>query len=161
MNDTKKRLTAALLTLLCLALAGCGTSGDAPAASALSCKEIADQVQSAVGFAGLTDAPASYLEKRLLIDAADLDSWVMRRDTSGASPEMILVLQVKPGADQNAVKRAVEEYREEMILQYRDYQPDQVFKLVNSRVMENGARIAWIVSPDAGKAQAALGSGWK
>ena len=158
MTALKKWMLPALLLALCLILAGCGSSDPA---EKRTCKEIADQAQAAAGFAALTDVPASYLEKHLLIDSADLKDWVMRRDTSGASPEMIIVLQVKDGADQKAVRQAVQEYREEKILEYRDYQPDQVFKLENSQVLENGSMIALIVSPDAAKTNAALGSGWK
>lgn len=160
MTAWKKWMLPALLLTLCLILAGCGSS-DAGAQESRSCKEIADQAQAAAGFAELTDVPASYLEKHLLIDSADLSDWVMRRDTSGASPEMIIVLHVKDGADQKAIRQAVQEYREEKILEYRDYQPDQVFKLENSQVLENGGLIALIVSPDAAKTTAALGNGWK
>ena len=160
MTLLKKALLAALLVCLCLALAGCGAKEAAPQA-ARSCREIADEVQAAAGFAELTDVPAAYLEKHLLLDSADLADWVMRRDAGAASPEMIIVLQVKEGADRKAVRQAVADYREEKILEYRDYQPDQVFKLENSKVLENGSMIALIVSPDAAKTTAALGSGWK
>ena len=85
----------------------------------------------------------------------------MRRDTDGASPEMIVILQVKEGASREEVKKALTEYREEQIASYRDYQPEQVYKLENSRVLENGNRLALIVAPDAAKAVSALGGGWK
>ena len=160
MTALKKALLPVLLLILYLTLAGCGSSGTAPA-SALSCKETADRVQAAAPFAELTDVPASYLEKHLLIEADDLSDWVMRRDAGAASPEMIIILQVKDSADQKTVRQAVADYREEKILEYRDYQPDQVFKLENSKVLENGDRIALIVSPDAAKTTAALGAGWK
>ncbi|MBR4359994.1 MAG: DUF4358 domain-containing protein [Clostridia bacterium] len=157
-NPVKRLLAGLLLAAVCLAMAGCGApASDTPA---LSCQALADRVQAACEFAGLTDVPESYLEKHLLIDAADLEEWAMRRDTDGASPEMILVLKVKSGADQAAIRKAVEEYREERILQYRDYQPAQVFKLENSKVLQNGPLIALIVAPDAAKAVSALGGGW-
>ena len=38
---------------------------------------------------------------------------------------------------------------------------DQVVKLENARVMENGAYLVLSVSPDADKTAAALGAGWK
>lgn len=156
---TVKIMLALLGIAACLTLTACGASDGAKAA--LTCREIADQVQAACGFGELTDVPESYLEKHLFVDAADLTEWVMRRDTDGASPEMIVILQVKEGASREEVKKALTEYREEQIASYRDYQPEQVYKLENSRVLENGNRLALIVAPDAAKAVSALGGGWK
>ena len=155
----KKRL---LLLLTCLAffLTGCGEKkADAPAA--LSCRELADLAAASAAFLGMTDANQKYLEKSLLISADDLKDWVFRRDAEGASPEMILILEVKEGADQAAIKKAVQDYLEERILLYRDYQPDQLFKLENAKVLEKGRFIALCVSPDAEKTVSALGDGWK
>lgn len=148
-----------MLLTLCLALTGC-TSARKDAAP-LSCAGVADALQKAVAFTELTDVNENYLEKYLLIEADDLSSWVMRRDTTRATPEMILVLEVKEGANQAEIKQAVQEYHEEQIFQYRDYQPGQMFKLEGAKVMENGAFIVLAVSPDAAKVNAALGTGWK
>ena len=152
-----KKSMLMLLLVLCLALAGCSAKEAAP----LTTAGIADAVAKATGFVALTDANESYLEKYLMIEAEDLSSWVMRRDATRATPEMILVLEVKAGADQAAIKQAVQEYHDEQIFQYRDYQPGQVYKLENARVMENGAFIVLAVAPDAEKVNAALGNGWK
>lgn len=153
-----KKTLLTLLMLLCLLLAGCTAK---EAAAPLNCADIAEQVQKAAAFAELTDVNESYLEKYLLIEADDLASWVMRRDATRATPEMILVLEVKAGADQAAIKQAVQDYHDEQLFQYRDYQPGQVFKLEGAKVMENGAFIVLAVSPDAAKVNAALGNGWK
>lgn len=153
----KKNLLALLLILI-VALTGCSAPEKA---APLSCEEIADQVQKAAKFVTLTDANESYLEKYLLIEADDLASWVMRRDATRATPEMILVLEVKSTADQAAIKQAVQEYHDEQLFQYRDYQPGQVYKLENAKVMENGTFIVLAVSPDAAKVNAALGGSWK
>lgn len=153
----KKTLLAALL-MLCLLLAGCTPAKES---APLTCAGVAEALQKAAAFTELTDVNESYLEKYLLIEADELESWVLRRDVSRVTPEMILVLEVKSGADKAAIKQAVQEYHDEQILQYRDYQPDQVFKLEGAKVMENGAFIVLAVSPDAAKVNAALGNGWK
>lgn len=153
-----KKTLLALLIILCLVLTGCAKDKES---APLSCAAVAEQVQNAAAFAELTDANEAYLEKYLMIEAEDLASWVMRRDATRATPEMILVLEVKAGADQAAIKQAVQEYHDEQLFQYRDYQPAQVFKLEDAKVMENGAFIVLAVSPDAAKVSAALGNGWK
>lgn len=154
-----KKTLLALALLLCLLLCGCAKEDTA--SQPMTCAEIADEVQKAAAFVELTDANEKYLEKYLMIEAADLASWVMRRDATRATPEMILVLEVKPGADKAAIRQAVQDYHDEQLFQYRDYQPAQVFKLEDARVLENGAFIVLAVSPDAAKVNAALGGGWK
>lgn len=152
----KKALLCVSL-ILCLVLTGCSAKQEA----ALTTQGIADAIAKATKFAELVDADEKYLEKYLLIDATELASWSWKRDSSRVTPEMILVLEVKPEADQAAIKQLVQEYHDEQIFQYRDYQPDQVYKLENAKVLQNGAFIVLAVSPDAAKVNAALGNGWK
>lgn len=154
----RKLLLALVLTALCLLMTSCG---DKQEELTLTCAEIADKVQAAVDFTELTATNESYLEKYLWIDAVDLDDWVLLRDATRATPEMILVVKVKEGADMAAIRKAAEDYHSEQILAYRDYQPAQMPKLEDAKVMENGRYIVLIVSPDAAKVNAVLGNGWK
>lgn len=157
-----------ILFVLSLMLSGCKSQSDgakksagATAAPSLTCKDYADRLQSAAEYGEMTDANEKYLEKYLLISASDLEDFAFRRDNDGASPEMILILKVKSGADQAKIKKAVQEYLEERTLQYRDYQPEQLFKLEQAKVLENGPFIALAVCKDEAKAISALGGNWK
>ena len=151
----KKKMWPLGLLLLCLALllSGCGkpqpAGQDAQAQADLTCAQWADKIQAAAAFAKMTDVNQKYLEKTLLIQADTLSDWAFRRDGEGATPEMILVLRVKAGEDKTAVIQAVRDYLEERTLQYRDYQPDQLYKLENARILMKGSLIALSVSPDA------------
>ena len=157
---TQKRiLLAALCLLLCILLTGCGNTGESVAN--LTCAQIAEKAQAAASFVPLTDVNVNYLEKYLMIDSDDLEDWVMRRDATRATPEMILVLKVKAGADQADIRQAVQEYHDEQIMTYRGYQPAQMPKLESAKVMEQGQLIVLVVSPDAAKVNTALGGGWK
>lgn len=158
----KKMLVALMTLMLCLVLAGCSDSDDTASTENLTCAQIAEIAEKAADFMPLTEAPDKYIEKYLLIDAeAELDDWDLRRDASRATPEMILVLKVKPEADQAFIKQAVQDFHDDQIMAYRDYQPEQMPKLESAKVLENGPFIALIVSPDATKVNAALGKGWK
>ena len=163
----KTILMPALLLCLALLLTACGDAKKTePAAAetpkpALTCAEFADLVQTAVGGAAMTDVNEKYLEKTLLIQATELSDWTFRRDGEGVTPEMILVLRVKDEKNLEAVKKAVQEYLEERTLQYRDYQPDQLYKLENAKVLEKDGMVALCVTADAEKAANALGEGWK
>ena len=168
MKRMKRKTWTVCLALLCLALLLTGCGKEQPAKeqaaqteAALTCAQWADRIQGADEFAQMTDVNEKYLEKALLIQASALSDWAFRRDGEGATPEMILVLRVKDGEDKAAVVQAAKDYLEERILQYRDYQPDQLFKLENAKIMVRDDLIALSVSPDAEKAAAALGAGWK
>ena len=155
-----KRLLLVVCLMLCLVMTGCGGKKNGLDVNAMTCAEIAQLAQDAADFMELTDVNASYLDKYLWIDEADLDDWAMRRDATRATPEMILVLKVKEGADMAAIKQAVQDYHDEQILTYRDYQPAQMPKLESAKVMVNGRCIVLVVSPDAAKVNEALGGGW-
>lgn len=155
----KNVLLAVCCGLLCLLLTGCAAAPQE--ALTLSCAEVAEMIQTAAEFAELMDVNEKYLEKYLMIEADDLEDWAMRRDATRATPELILVLKVKPDADQADIKLAVQEYLDEEILLYRDYQPAQMFKLDSAKVLENGQYIVLAVSPDAAAVNTALGDGWK
>ncbi len=154
-----KLLLMALL-LVCL-LCGCAAEKKAEEAAPKTCAEWADAIAASAGFQELADANAKYLEKHLMVEADSLEDFCLRMDNTRATPEMICVVKVKAGVNQAEAKKALEDYRKEQITVYRDYQPDQVVKLENARVMENGAYLVLSVSPDADKTAAALGAGWK
>lgn len=152
-------IVCSLLLLLALLLTGCGQ--EAPKAGTdLTCAQWADKIQAAAEFAAMTDVNEKYLEKALLIQASSLSDWAFRRDAEGATPEMILLLRVKPDEDKTNVIQAVKDYLEERLLLYRDYQPDQLFKLENARIMEKDGLIVLSVCSDAEKANSILDSGW-
>lgn len=156
----KKTACCCFILLICLLLAGCG-SQTTQAAETRTCAEIADAAQQAAGFRELKDMTQKYMEKYLLVDAADFDDWIMRRDASKDSPEMVIVLKVKEGADQAAIKKLVQEFLDEQISLFKGYQPEKVFMMENAKVREKGRFIALLVSPDPEKSDAALGEGWK
>ena len=154
-----KKATSILLALaLLLTAAGCCAEA-APAE--MTCAGLAEAVLKTAEFRELTDMTERYVEKYLILSAEDLDEWVFKRDATRATPEMILLLKVREGADQALIKQSAQELLDEQLLQYRDYQPGEMFKLENARVMENGPFLALIVSPDAMASYAALGEGWK
>ena len=156
----KKILCCCLVLVACLLLSGCGQQTP-QAADTRTCAEIADEVQRAAGFRELMDMTEKYMEKYLLVDAADMEEWVMRRDASKATPEMVILLEVKEGADQAAIKKLVQEFLDEQISLFKGYQPEKVFMMENAKVQEKGRMIALLVSPDPEKSDAALGEGWK
>ncbi len=154
-----------MIILLCLALflcllCGCGAK-EQPAAMNKTCAELADLAAASTAFQELADANAKYLAKHLMVDAEMLEDWCLRMDNTRATSEMICILKVKHETDQKTVKESLEDYRTEQAAIYRDYAPAEAVKLEKARVLENGAYLALIVSPDADKTASALGGGWR
>ena len=133
----------------------------AEAPSEMTCESLAEMVLASADFRELKDMTERYLEKYLILSAEDLEEWVFKRDASRATPEMILIMKVREGADQALIRQTAQELRDEQLLEYRNYQPAEVFKLENTQALENGRFIALIVSPDPQASIAALGEGWK
>lgn len=156
----KKIRLLCLAALLTYILCGCGANQQSEALNK-TCAELADAVYASVDFQKLTDTNDKYMAKHLMVTMVDLEDWCLRMDATRATPELICILKAKPDADKKAVKKALEFYLSEQLTIYRDYQPDQAVKLEKAKIMENGAYLALVVSPDANKANAALGAGWK
>ena len=152
----KRTLCCLLLFIFLLSGVCCA---EAPAE--MTCESLAEAVLASADFRELKDMTERYLEKYLILSAEDLEEWVFRRDPTRATPEMILIMKVREGADQALIKQTTQELRDEQLLEYRDYQPAEVFKLENTKALENGPFIALIVSPDPQASIAALGDGWK
>ena len=150
---------ALLLIVLSLLLCGCAQE-KAPAAQE-TCLSIADRVQKSQAFQELTEVNESYLEKYLLLSPQEVSEFSFRRDATRATPEMILVLKASPDANQADIKALLGDYHQEQLLQYRDYQPEQLFKLEQAKVLENGPFISLAVCKDEAKAISALGGNWK
>ena len=87
--------------------------------------------------------------------------WAFRLDATKVTPETILFLEVKEGADKTLIRQALESYLAEGRSVNANYQPEQAYKLENARVLEKGSILSLVVSPDAGKTNAALGNGWR
>ncbi len=148
---------AAIILMLCLLLTALPCAAEEPA---MTCEALAQTVLQSATFRELTDMTERYLEKYLIISAEDLDEWVFKRDATRATPEMVLILKVRDGADQAAIRQGAQDLLDEQLLLYRDYQPAEVFKLENAKVVENGPFVALIVSPEPLVSLNALGSGW-
>ena len=153
---TRKRLPA-LLLLLILLLTGCAAKEAKPAPS---CAEAARKVQESANFQELTEMTKAYIAKHLFVEEALLKDACMLRDATMATPEFILIAEAANEKDAALLKQAAQEYLDEMLPQYRDYQPEEMPKLESAKVLTKGNRVALIVSPDAAKTTAALESAW-
>ena len=147
----KRVLCCVILALIMVSVCACGEPKTAPA-----CVEITEQIRNAAPFQTLTATSEKYILRHLLLDAEQLEDSSLLSDETGATPEMILAVKAASEKELSAVKEAVQEYLDEMLLQYRDYQPDQMPKLENATVRVFGTTVVLIVSPDKVKTDKVL-----
>ena len=146
-----------LLMIALLLLTGCAAKETKPV---LSCAEVAQKVKESAGFQELTEMTKAYIAKHLFVEEETLKDACMLRDATMATPEFILIAEAADEKKAGELKQAVQEYLDEMLPQYRDYQPEEMPKLESAKVLTKGSRVALIVSPDAAKTTAALESAW-
>ena len=148
----KKRFCA--LIFLCFYLAGCKAA--APEKPAITCADAAKQIEQSAGFQTLDAMTEKYIAKYLMIDMSVLNDYVMLADATRATPEMILLLQAKEEKDIPALQQAMNDFLQEQLTIYRDYQPLEMPKLESAKVTVLGTVLALIVSPDANITDAEL-----
>ena len=146
-----------LLMIALLLLTGCAAKETKPV---LSCAEVAQKVKESANFQELTEMTKAYIAKHLFVEEETLKDACMLRDATMATPEFILIAEAADEKKAGELKQAVQEYLDEMLPQYRDYQPEEMPKLESAKVLTKGSRVALIVSPDAAKTTAALESAW-
>ena len=154
----KKKAGIVLLALaiLCL-LSACGPGAAQPA----PCADVLAAIEQAQPFNELVPLSDKLLQKYLNIDAALLADAAMSMDGTRVTAEQIVVLTA---ADEKAladIQAALKAYLESFIVQYRDYQPDEVPKLENAVLQTRGLQAALIVSADWSAAKTALDEVWE
>ena len=154
----KKKAGLLLLALVVLSIVSACGPGAAPAAP---CADVLAAIEQSQPFNELVPLSDKLLQKYLNIDDALLADAAMSMDGTRVTAEQIVVLTA---ADEKAladIQAALTAYLDSFIIQYRDYQPDEVPKLENAVLQTRGLQTALIVSADWSAAKAALDEVWE
>lgn len=158
MMRRKMRIMAALLAMALLI-------GGAVAAHAEEEPTPAERVLAVVlegqAFEEMTALSVKQIEKYLGVDMAWLSDMAMAMDASRATAEAVVVLHASDEEASRLLEEALLAYRDDTLLQYRDYQPAEVPKLEGAVLERNGLWVALVVSGDARAAKDALRAAWE
>ncbi len=157
MQPFKKAGLALLALVMLYVLTACGPG----AAQPVPCADVLAAVEQAQPFSELVPLSDKLLQKYLGIDAALLTDAAMSMDGTRVTAEQIAVLTAADEKALAAVQAALSAYLDSFILQYRDYQPDEVPKLENAVLRTRGLQTVLIVSADPALAKSALDGVWK
>lgn len=156
-----KRLIAMLL-LLCVVLAGCSAPDAAKDAAPKDCAEVSKAILASQTFPDtMTEQTGKRMNKVLGLEEGMIAQGVMTIDASRATAEAVIVLTAASKDTLPQVQQLLEMYRTSMLMQYRDYRPDEVPKLEAAKVETRGLQCVLVIAGDQAKAKTALENAWK
>lgn len=152
----KPFLLAALLLGCWLSLLACAAPKPLPKAEA-----VVAAVQASQAFSELTPLDEKSAVEYLGLPQGQYSDYAASFDASRYTPEGIIVLTAKEDKDVKPLQGVLQEYLDSVIAEYRDYQPDQVYKAQQARVRVHGRQLALSIGADDAKAQEALTKLWQ
>lgn len=156
-----KRLIAMLL-LLCAVLAGCSAPDAAKDAAPKDCAEVSKAILASQTFPDtMTEQTGKRMNKVLGLEEGMITQGVMTIDASRATAEAVIVLTAASKDTLPQVQELLEMYRTSMLMQYRDYRPEEVPKLEAAKVETRGLQCVLVIAADQAKAKTALDNAWK
>ena len=114
--------------------------------------EITAKIQEDVKFPGMAEIGADRMAGYYDVDADKIDSYSAYICGSGAYPDEIAVFKMKSADDVNAVKSVLEKRVENQSATFKDYTPDEMYKIDGNNVVTSGNYVALIICADNAKA---------
>lgn len=114
--------------------------------------EITAKIQGDVKFPGMAEIGSDRMAGYYDVDADKIDSYSAYICGSGAYPDEIAVFKMKSADDVNAVKSVLEKRVESQSATFKDYTPDEMYKIDGNNVVTSGNYVALIICADNAKA---------
>ena len=114
--------------------------------------EITAKIQEDVKFPGMAEIGADRMAGYYDVAADKIDSYSAYICGSGAYPDEIAVFKMKSADDVDAVKSVLEKRVESQSATFKDYTPDEMYKIDGNNVVTCGNYVALIICADNAKA---------
>lgn len=176
-NSITKRIMAGIIcTMIAVSICGCSggnaqssatesTASSEASSTAGSSTEVSDnteatgtaaeitaKIQADVKFPGMAEIGTDRMSGYYDVDADKIDSYSAYICGSGAYPDEIAVFKMKSADDVDAVKTMLEKRVENQTATFKDYTPDEMYKIDGKNVVTNGNYVALIICADNAKA---------
>lgn len=167
-NVTKKIIAGLICAAVAVCVCGCssGTATDSSASSTTESSSETDSVSTAASASDITEKILSEIEfpSKAEIEEGRRDNFyeVEEKDkidsysayicASGAYPDELAVFCMKSSADTAAVKEMLEKRVEKQSAAFKDYTPDEMYKIDGNNVVVSGNYVALIICSDNAKA---------
>lgn len=113
---------------------------------------ITAKIQEDVKFPGMAEIGADRMAGYYDVAADKIDNYSAYICGSGAYPDEIAVFKMKSADDVNAVKSVLEKRVESLSTTFKDYTPDEMYKIDGNNVVTSGNYVALIICADNAKA---------
>lgn len=147
-------LTAAMLTSL-TACGGGNTSSTGTTSSAVESSisasapaDITKKIMEDIKFPSMAEIKSDRLATYYEVEADKIESFSAYICGSGAYPDEIAVFKMKSADDVSAVKTALDKRVESQTTTFKDYTPDEMYKIDGKNVIISGNYIALIICSD-------------
>ena len=114
--------------------------------------EITVKIQEDVKFPSMAEIGSDRMAGYYDVSADKIDSYSAYICGSGAYPDEIAVFKMKSADDVNAVKSVLEKRVESQSATFKDYTPDEMYKIDGNNVVTSGNYVALIICADNAKA---------
>lgn len=163
------RIIAALLVPAMLAsLTACGggeTSGTGTTSSKVESNvsasapaDITAKIMGDIKFPSMAEIKSDRLSTYYDVDADKIEAFSAYICGSGAYPDEIAVFKMKSADDVSAVKSVLDKRVESQTTTFKDYTPDEMYKIDGKNIIISGSYIALIICSDNAGATASFNS---
>lgn len=166
-NVTRKIIAGLICAAVAVCVCGCssGTATDSTASSKAESSSDTGSVSSAVSASDITDkilAEIEFPSKAKIeedrregfyeVEEDKIESYSAYICGSGAYPDELAVFCMKSSDDTAAVKEMLEKRVEKQTASFKDYTPDEMYKIDGNNVVVSGNYVALIICSDNAKA---------
>lgn len=166
-NVTKKIIAGLICAAVAVCVCGCssGTATDSTASSKAESSSDTGSVSASVSAADITDkilAEIEFPSKAKIeedrregfyeVEEDKIESYSAYICGSGAYPDELAVFCMKSSDDTAAVKEMLEKRVEKQTVSFKDYTPDEMYKIDGNNVVVSGNYVALIICSDNAKA---------
>lgn len=140
-----------LLAALLLTLAGC-----TPDVKVQPAQSVYDALLAQVPFEELTVLDTERLAILIDVEEALLRDSASGLDSSRFTPEAMIIINAADQKELDRISSALTAYRQLLLDEYRDYRPQEMFKIEEARVHVHGLQASLLIVKDAKQAEEAL-----
>ena len=166
-NVTKKIIAGLICAAVAICVCGCssGTASDSTASStaesssdngsvsaSASASDITDKILAEIEFPSKAKIEEDRREGFYEVEEDKIESYSAYICGSGAYPDELAVFCMKSSDDTAAVKEMLEKRVEKQTASFKDYTPDEMYKIDGNNVVVSGNYVALIICSDNAKA---------
>ena len=141
--------------LVALFLSACSKPQQKPA------EEVYNKILASVAFQELSILSLEQIETVIGVEISQLSEAYAAVDASRYTPEAVFILTAKDQKSLSTIQELLQEYRQDLLDDYRDYRPDEAYKIEDAQVLTKGLQVVLMVAPDQSVAKTALENAWK